>query len=189
MKELLKALSKFQSEIKPIIKDATNPFFKAKYASLDHIQEHIKPTLISCNLVVIQRNVETEKGLFVESKVVHVDSGETETSIFPIIVSKQDAQSYGSAVSYAKRYSLSGLLNLTIQDLDDDGNVASEKINKETKPETKITEWLTKEQFDKAITSDAKGISATLTKYGVVPFGMSKDYRTQLNNKLTELNK
>ena len=46
-------------------------------------------------------------------------------STFPIIVQKHSAQDYGSAVSYAKRYSLSGLLNIIIEDEDDDGNRAS----------------------------------------------------------------
>lgn len=135
MKELLKALSKFQSEITPIIKDAKNPFYKSDYASLEHIQEHIKPVLINCGLILIQKTINNECGLFVETNLIHVDSAETETSIFPVIVQKTDAQSYGSAVSYAKRYSISGLLNLTIQDADDDGNGAGkdEKKKEDTK--------------------------------------------------------
>jgi len=54
-----------------------------------------------------------------------VESGEFLESEFPVVVTKPTAQEYGSAVSYAKRYSLSGLLNLTIQDEDDDGNKAT----------------------------------------------------------------
>ncbi len=183
MKELLKALAKFQSEITPITKDATNPFFKAKYASLDHIQEHIKPYLISAGLIVVQRNIFlTDINLFVETKVIHVDTGEFETSIFPVIVGKQDAQSYGSAISYAKRYSLSGLLNLTIQDSDDDGNKAVENVSKETPKEETI--WLTEEQFNKAMVSGEKGIKATLKMYTVKPYAIRKDWKIQLESKL-----
>ena len=136
MKELLKALSKFQSEITPIIKDAKNPFYKSDYASLEHIQEHIKPVLINCGLILIQKTINNECGLFVETNLIHVESAEVETSIFPVIVQNTEAQSYGSAVSYAKRYSISGLLNLTIQDADDDGNGAGkdEKKKEDTKP-------------------------------------------------------
>lgn len=141
MKELLKALAKFQSQITPISKDANNPFYKSDYASLEHIQIHIKPTLIECGLIVVQKNITQENGLFVETKVFHVESGESESSIFPIIVQKNDSQSYGSAVSYAKRYSLSGILNLTIQDSDDDGEKAK-KDDPDTHNNNQPTKWL-----------------------------------------------
>lgn len=138
MKNILLSLAKFQSLIKPITKDANNPFYKSKYATLDGIQEHIKPILIECGLVIIQRNINNESGLYVETEVYHVDTAESIKSIFPIIVQKSDAQSYGSAVSYAKRYSLSGLLNLTIQDEDDDGNASSNKQQSIKQPD----KWL-----------------------------------------------
>jgi len=175
-KNLLKALANFQSKIKPIKKDANNPFFKSTYASLDHIQEHIKPTLIECGLVVIQRNVFNDQ-LFVETKILEVESGEWESSIFPVVVTKNDAQSYGSAVSYAKRYSLSGLLNLTIQDLDDDGNKAVEPVKAETI-------WLTDDQFNKTLQADGKSIKAVLAKYSQSPYAMKKTHREQLTNLL-----
>lgn len=180
-KNLLKALSKFQQLVKPIKKDANNPFFKSSYASLDHIQEHIKPTLLECGLVVIQRNVYSDDSnqLFVETKVVDVESGEFESSVFPVVVSKTDAQSYGSAVSYAKRYSLSGLLNLTIQDQDDDAQKAVE-------PKKEETIWLTDAQFKKALEAEPKQIKAVLNKYSQAPFAMSKEFRNQLVNKINE---
>lgn len=176
-KNLLKALSNFQKQIKPIKKDASNPFFKSSYASLDHIQEHIKPTLIECGLIVVQRNVYLEDAaqLFVETKIIDVESGEWESSLFPVIVNKPDAQSYGSAVSYAKRYSLSGLLNLTIQDQDDDAQQAVQKVE---------TIWLTEEQFKIALASEAHQIKAVLTKYSKSPYAISKEFKTQLQNKI-----
>lgn len=139
MKNLLKALHKFSTSVTPITKDANNPYFKSKYASLEHIQEHIKIALLDSGLVVVQKNIILDNCLYVETKVIHVDSGEFEVSIFPVVVAKQDAQSYGSAVSYAKRYSLTGLLNLTIQDSDDDGNAAGKQTAPQNKkPELKV---------------------------------------------------
>jgi len=138
MKNLFKSLAKFYSIVTPVKKDTVNPFFKSDYASLENIQEHIKPFLIESGLVVIQRNI-FDGQLFVETKVVDIESGESETSVFPVISSKNDAQSYGSAVSYAKRYSLSGLLNITIVDSDDDGNKAKEPEKKEI-PKDKTAE-------------------------------------------------
>ena len=129
MKNLLSALAKFYSECPPIVKDANNPFFKSKYASLDAIQEHIRPYIKSSGLVITQANKVSEGNTFVLTTVWHVDSGEYMESEFPVVVGKHTAQDYGSAVSYAKRYSLSGLLNLTIQDEDDDGAKASGTVN------------------------------------------------------------
>jgi hypothetical protein len=60
------------------------------------------------------------------TEVYEVCSNESISSVFPIIVQKNTPQEYGSAVSYAKRYSLSGLLNLIIADEDDDGNASSQ---------------------------------------------------------------
>ena len=125
MNNLLKALSRFQEEVKPITKKDNNPYFKSKYASLDAIQHHIKAPLQKSGLVVTQANVVINDLPFVQSRVWHAESGEFIESVFPVVVAKQSAQDYGSAVSYAKRYSLTGLLNLIIQDEDDDGNAVS----------------------------------------------------------------
>jgi hypothetical protein len=125
MKDLLKALAQFNLEVTPITKNSVNPFFKSNYASLDHIQEHIKPFLQSAGLLVVQPSVYLEGKEFVQTFVFHVESGESIDSLFPVVVGKATAQDYGSATSFAKRYSLTGVLNLTIQGLDDDGNAAS----------------------------------------------------------------
>ena len=125
MKNLLKALAQFHAECTPVTKSADNPFFKSKYATLDAIQEHIRKPLQNNGLVVTQANEVKEGNAYVVSTVWHVESGEFLESEFPVVVTKPTAQEYGSAVSYAKRYSLSGLLNLTIQDEDDDGNKAT----------------------------------------------------------------
>lgn len=125
MKNLLKALQGFNNECPPITKEADNPFFKSKYATLDSIQEHIRPYLQRYGLVITQANSIVEGNAIVTTSVWHVDSGEFLESEFPVVVTKQTAQEYGSAVSYAKRYSLTGLLNITIQDEDDDGAKAS----------------------------------------------------------------
>lgn len=125
MKNLLKALAKFHAQCTPVVKDANNPFFKSKYATLDAIQEHIRKPLQDNGLVVTQANKVEDGNAIVVSTVWHVESGEFMESEFPVVVNKPTAQEYGSAVSYAKRYSLSGLLNLTIQDEDDDGNKAT----------------------------------------------------------------
>jgi hypothetical protein len=126
MKNLLKALAQFQSECPAIKKNSDNPFFKSKYAALDAIQHHIQPYLTKYGLTVIQPNHWTDGQLFVKTIVHHVDSGEYIESAFPVVTQKHTAQDYGSAVTYAKRYSLTGALNIIVEDEDDDGNTATQ---------------------------------------------------------------
>jgi hypothetical protein len=132
MKNLLKALDKFQVECPPIGKSSDNPFFKSKYATLDAIQNHIKPYLHKNGLAITQANIVVDGQGYVQTNVWHIESGETMLSTFPIVVQKHTAQDYGSAVTYAKRYSLSGLLNIIIEDEDDDGNKASQPTTQAT---------------------------------------------------------
>lgn len=49
------------------------------------------------------------------------------------------------------------------------------------------TIWLTKEQYDIAIKSDAKAVNAVITKYSVKPYAMKKEFKTALENRLLEL--
>lgn len=151
MKNLLKALAKFQSECPAIKKSADNPFFKSKYATLDAIQHQIQPYLTQSGLTVIQPNHWVEGQLFVKTIVHHVESGEYIESAFPVITQKHTAQDYGSAVTYAKRYSLTGALNIIVEDEDDDGNTATQgatqvSVNKTPLPAANDDKpWLNKQ--------------------------------------------
>ena len=126
MKNLFQALSNFQAECPKITKDANNPFFsdakrKVNYASLPNILTVINPILKKNGLVITQPVVNGG----VITKLVHIESGEILESIYDIICKDQtNPQQLGSAVSYARRYSISSMLNLNIDD-DDDGNSAS----------------------------------------------------------------
>ena len=174
MKSILKALASFQASCPPISKGEDNPFFKSRYATLDTIQKTIQPHLQSSGLCVTQAVVSVDGLIFVESKVWHVESGEFLSSVFPVVVSKQSAQEYGSAVSYAKRYSLSGLLNLIIQDEDDDGNRASGNtaVTPKAKPAV-ATELppLTQDKYDAMVKfiNDGKiaQVEAAIKKYAL----------------------
>ena len=125
MISLLKALAIFQEVCPPVVKTATNLYLKNKYASLEEIQKHIKPHLVKAGLVYTQCNVVVEGALYVETRVYCVSSGEYISSLFPVIANKVAAQDYGSAVSYAKRYSLTGILGIIVANEDDDAYGAS----------------------------------------------------------------
>jgi hypothetical protein len=126
MKELFLSVSNFQMECPKITKDANNPFFsdakrKVNYASLPHILSIITPILKKNGLLIVQPVVNN----CVVTKLIHIESGETIESVYDIVCKDgTNPQQVGSAVSYARRYSISSLLNLNIDD-DDDGNAAS----------------------------------------------------------------
>jgi len=120
------AFAKAQSEFPKISKDATNPFFKNKYVSLDNILEVVLPILHKNGLYLTQSPWTDDRGIGVATKIVHAESGEEEQSCFTLPLAKQDPQGAGSAITYARRYSLQAMLGLNFED-DDDANRASGK--------------------------------------------------------------
>ena len=125
---LAAALVKASGEMKPIVKDRTNPHFKNKYATLDAITEAVRPVLARHGLTVVQGAVAPDSdqghltGFAVETMVIHA-SGEWMSNAVFMPIDKASAQASGSAISYGRRYGLSALLGLTT-DEDDDGEMA-----------------------------------------------------------------
>lgn len=118
------ALVKVQGEIKSAIKDSTNPAFRSKYADLGAVWEAVKPALQNHGIAVIQTpNFSEAEGMWLETKILHV-SGESMMGRYPLRPVKQDPQGFGSALTYARRYSLASMLGV-VADEDDDGNAAS----------------------------------------------------------------
>jgi hypothetical protein len=115
-------------ELAPVAKDATNPAFRNKYASLDSMMEQVRPVLARHGLAVLQSVTHPETdagrvvGIAVETRVLHT-SGEWIAGLVTLPVEKSTAQGTGSAISYGRRYGLSALLGLTAED--DDGQAAS----------------------------------------------------------------
>ena len=117
------ALSKAQGKLKGAKKDTTNPFFKSKYADLSSVWEACRSALAENELAVIQSPMMVDGFLMLKTKLIH-SSGEFEESFMPIsapITAK--AQEMGSAITYARRYSLAAIVGVAPDD-DDDGNTA-----------------------------------------------------------------
>lgn len=122
------ALVKAGAELEPVSKDATNPAFRNKYATLDAIMEQVRPVLAAHGLCVLQGVTHPETvdgrviGLSVETRLLHL-SGEWVSTVVTLPVEKATAQGAGSSISYGRRYGLSAILGLTAED--DDGNADS----------------------------------------------------------------
>lgn len=125
MKHIASALVKAQQQFGPALKSSSNPHFRSKYADLAAVVEAVIDGLNSNGIAMLQLTHECDNGVIVETMFVH-ESGETLSGgKLHVPATKQDAQGYGSALTYARRYSLMAATGIAPED--DDGNAASKK--------------------------------------------------------------
>lgn len=123
MQTIAAALVKAQQAFGPALKTASNPHFRSKYADLAACVEAVIDALNSNGIALLQPTHECETGVMVETLFLH-ESGETfSAGKLHVPASKQDAQAYGSALTYARRYSLMAACGIAPED--DDGNAAN----------------------------------------------------------------
>jgi hypothetical protein len=133
MKGIATALAKAQAEMGKALKQSNNSHFKSKYADLGNVMDACLPALNAAGIAVIQPTGEDEHGRYVETVLIHGESGESLTCRVPLIVAKNDMQGYGSAVTYGRRYGLMAMAGIAPED--DDGNAAAKAAPKpEQKP-------------------------------------------------------
>ena len=121
---LAAALAKAQGQMKGAVKDSANPFFKSKYADLASVVEAIRAAFSANGLSYIQTVEPSDKDeVRVETTLLHASGEWISCGVLSLPVSKADAQGYGSALTYARRYSLSAAVGVAPED--DDGNAAS----------------------------------------------------------------
>lgn len=123
-------LLKVQQEIESVSKDATNPFFKSGYATLGATIEACKEILNSHNFIVLQPLQSDADGVYVCTTLIHTTGGKIESKMRINQKEQNNPQAQGSAISYARRYSLQSILCMMTTD-DDDGNTAT-GLKKET---------------------------------------------------------
>ena len=122
MKQIAQSLVKAQKEFGPALKTSTNPHFKSRYADLSNCIEAVIDALNNNGIALIQQTHEDQSGVTVETMFLH-ESGESLTSgKLHVPASKHDPQGYGSALTYARRYSLMAACGIAPED--DDGNAA-----------------------------------------------------------------
>jgi hypothetical protein len=122
IQELAAALVAAHAEIKGVAKSADNPFFKSKYADLSSVVEAVKAPLLKQGIIVVQGVQDAEGGVGIETMLLH-KSGQWISSTLRLPASKQDAQGYGSAITYGRRYGLMAICGVPAED--DDGNAAT----------------------------------------------------------------
>lgn len=132
---LAAAMAAAQPQIEGARKDSANPFFKSKYADLASVTAAVQP-IFGFGLCYVQRSHDRPDAAAIETIILH-ESGEwMSAGIVSVPVSKQDAQGFGSALTYARRYSLGAAFGIVPED--DDGNAAAKAAP--VKPEAKSPE-------------------------------------------------
>ena len=142
---LAAAMAAAQAEMGAAVKGSSNPFFKSKYADLGSVIEAVKAPFAAHGLSFVQFPVSGENSVGVATRLMH-SSGEWLEQEYFIPLGKMDAQSVGSCLSYARRYSLQSIAG--IPSADDDGNAATQSA-----PQV-------------VTAAQAKTISALITKTG-----------------------
>lgn len=127
-KNIYMALCAAQAGMGKVVKGATNPAFKSKYADLADVVSVAIPALTEQGIAMFHMMVRDEQGAVMRTMLVH---GASETSIscdVPLIINKQDMQGMKSATTYAKRIGLESLTGIAPED--DDGNAAAKAAPK-----------------------------------------------------------
>lgn len=116
---IYKKLNEFKNKVGAVKKDGNNPFHKSNYSTIESVIDTIEEPLNLSGLGFYQ----SVKNNVLETIIYDEETSETVTSEIPLILSKQDMQQLGSAITYARRYGLVSMLGLEQED--DDSNNAS----------------------------------------------------------------
>jgi hypothetical protein len=132
MKEIASALVKAQKEFGPALKSSTNPAFRSRYADLSACVEAVIDALNNNDIFMMQPTHECDNGVIVETIFIHSSGEQISSGKLHVPATKHDAQGYGSALTYARRYSLMTACGIAPED--DDGNNASKPKAAPAKP-------------------------------------------------------
>ncbi|MBF0503395.1 MAG: ERF family protein [Candidatus Riflebacteria bacterium] len=121
--KISEALAKAQGMIKPASFDASNPHYRSKYASLASIMEAGRAALSANNVAIVQGTSVEENRVVVTTMLIH-SSGEWIRDSLAIKLIREDAQTVGSTITYARRYSLASMAGIVSDSDDDDGEKA-----------------------------------------------------------------
>ena len=113
------ALCKVQAQLKPLRRNADNPFFKSNYTDLAGMAEALYPLLAAEGLSVVQGG----NGTCLDTLLLHVSGEWIETSL--PMPAESNPQKLGSVVTYFRRYALAAIVGAVSEGEDDDGNAAS----------------------------------------------------------------
>jgi hypothetical protein len=120
---IAKAFVEAQKEFAPALKTSTNPHFRSKYVDLSGCVEAVLDALNNHGFALIQKTHDCENGVKVETIFMYETGEQISGGVISVPADKHNAQGYGSALTYARRYSLMAACGIAPED--DDGNAAT----------------------------------------------------------------
>lgn len=118
-------LLKVQQEIESVDKDGKNQYFNSNYATLGATIDACKEILNKHNFIVLQPLQSDADGVYICTTLIHTTGGKIESKMRINQKEQNNPQAQGSAITYARRYSLQSILCMNAED--DDGNSATGK--------------------------------------------------------------
>jgi hypothetical protein len=134
--EIAGALVQAQAQMGAAFKDNTNPHYKSGFASLASVILTVKEPLHNNGLSFVQPTIRTDGFVGCETRIMHT-SGQWMEGELTLPLTKQDPQAAGSAITYARRYSLMSMLGLPTTD-DDAESAIEEDEEDEVEPSVYI---------------------------------------------------
>ena len=169
LKNIYAAFVKAQAGFAPALKTSLNPHFKSRYADLAACIDAVIDSLNTNGIAIVQRTHPDETGVTVETLFIHSSGESFSGGTLHVPAAKQDPQGYGSALSYARRYSLMAACGIAPED-DDDGNAGSKPkpAAAPTKAQPAGVDMTPKARADRmrvgVAAGDAAGVAETLAK-------------------------
>ncbi|WP_288659499.1 MULTISPECIES: ERF family protein [Pseudomonas] len=138
------AFVKAQMAFGPALKTSVNPAFKSRYARLDNCIEAVIDALNNNGIGLLQVTHPDDKGVTVETLFIHESGEKMSGGIFHVPAQKQDPQGYGSALTYARRFSLMAACGIAPED--DDGEAAMQPYREKKQP---APQYISKQQLNR----------------------------------------
>jgi hypothetical protein len=130
MSAIAAAFVQAQRNFAPALKKADNPYFGSKYADLAVCIEAVIDALHDNGIALIQHTDQSDKGVIVSTVFMHESGEHMETGSIFVPAAQNSPQAFGSALTYARRYSLMTACGIAPED--DDGNAASKPVQQKT---------------------------------------------------------
>ena len=161
MKQIAAAFVAAKRAFGPALKVNKNPHLKNLYAGLGECLDAVGDALLANGIALMQETFEDSNGITIETVFLH-ESGETlRCGKLHVPAAKQDAQGFGSALTYARRYSLMTACGIAPED--DDGNAASKPTQQPVKQG--VQDNSPKARADRLAAGVAKGDAAGAAQF------------------------
>jgi len=153
LEKIAPALIKAKKAFGPVLKDKSNSHFKNKYPDLFNCLEAVNDSLLANGIVLFQETFADPDGVTIETVFLHESGEALRCGKFHVPAGKRDPQGFGSALTYARRYSL--LTACGIAGEDDDGEAARRAFAPLTEDQLKeLTERAVEKSVKRALFMD-----------------------------------